>query len=42
MNMTEAKKNKALNAAEIARLIPHSGDMCLLAEVLDYDQNTII
>ncbi len=34
--------NKSLNATEIARLIPHSGTMCLLAEVLDYDQNRII
>jgi predicted hotdog family 3-hydroxylacyl-ACP dehydratase len=42
MSTTLQPQNKTLNAAAIARLIPHSGTMCLLAEVLDYDQNKII
>jgi predicted hotdog family 3-hydroxylacyl-ACP dehydratase len=42
MSTAMPQQNKTLNAAEIGRLIPHSGSMCLLAEVLDYDQNRII
>ena len=30
-----------LDAAQIARLIPHHGDMCLLASVTHYDQQSI-
>ncbi len=30
-----------LNAAQIARLIPHQGDMCLLAGVTQYDPQSI-
>ncbi len=30
-----------LNATDIAKLIPHHGDMCLLAGVLHYDAQTI-
>lgn len=31
-----------LNTAQIARLIPHQGDMCLLAGVRQYDKQSII
>jgi predicted hotdog family 3-hydroxylacyl-ACP dehydratase len=30
-----------MNAAQIAQLIPHSGDMCLLNEVTAHDDNSI-
>jgi len=31
-----------LTAGEIARLIPHAGNMCLLKAVLEWDQNRIL
>jgi predicted hotdog family 3-hydroxylacyl-ACP dehydratase len=31
-----------VNRAGIARLVPHAGAMCLLEEVLEWDENTIV
>ena len=39
--MTLPSVSPTLNAMEIARLIPHHGDMCLLAAVQYYDAQTI-
>jgi predicted hotdog family 3-hydroxylacyl-ACP dehydratase len=39
--MTLSAASMLLNAADIARLIPHHGDMCLLAGVQHYDAQTI-
>ena len=39
--MTLASASPILNAVDIARLIPHHGDMCLLDAVQYYDAQTI-
>ena len=39
--MAEGKLS-TLNAAQIARLIPHQGNMCLLSSVTHYDPQSII
>jgi predicted hotdog family 3-hydroxylacyl-ACP dehydratase len=39
--MTLTAKSFILNAAEIAKLIPHHGDMCLLAGMQHYDEQSI-
>ena len=39
--MTLTAKSFVLDAFEIAKLIPHHGDMCLLAGVQHYDEQSI-
>jgi predicted hotdog family 3-hydroxylacyl-ACP dehydratase len=39
--MTAHATSSALNATDIARLIPHHGSMCLLAEVQSFDAEQI-
>ena len=39
--MAAAGELFSLDAAQIARLIPHQGDMCLLASVTQYDPQSI-
>ena len=39
--MVDTSEFFTLNAAQIARLIPHQGDMCLLAGVKNYDRQSI-
>jgi predicted hotdog family 3-hydroxylacyl-ACP dehydratase len=39
--VAQALKQPILGAADIARLIPHHGSMCLLAQVLHYDAQSI-
>ena len=39
--MVAADELFKLNAADIARLIPHQGDMCVLAGVRQYDKQSI-
>ena len=39
--MVDASEFFKLNAAQIARLIPHQGGMCLLAGVKNYDRQSI-
>ena len=39
--MADASRFFKLDAAQIAQLIPHQGDMCLLAGVTHYDKQSI-
>ena len=39
--MVDTSEFFTLNAAQIAQLIPHQGDMCLLAGVKNYDRQSI-
>ncbi len=39
--MTEQPNHGVLDAAQIAKLIPHHGSMCLLRSVLHYDTQSI-
>jgi predicted hotdog family 3-hydroxylacyl-ACP dehydratase len=39
--LTADSKSFTLNATQVAKLIPHHGDMCLLAGVTQYDAQSI-